>query len=218
MPSQTRLDQVRDLVNQWEQLVGFSVQIPDWMVSEMADVTNYAGVSKITSLFDVGRYMTVHIGDPKTGSLLWPTDQAAAMPWAKYGMSSAEYGSKLESFDTSFRTLTGQAAPQNLIDQALSEHQGSMTGQQFETWLLTQESVKQTYGWLKYGLDFNQFQQQKLQMRTQFGRDLSDAEAVTQLQYLHQAQGPNVGVAAQQTFSQLEKKQAQTGVSGSVVR
>ena len=218
MASQTRLDQIRDLVNQWEQLVGFSVTIPDWMVSEMADATNYGGMTKIMSLFDVGRYMTIHIGDPKTGAYLWATDQAAAMPWARYGMSKTEYDSKLEGFDTAFRTLTGQAVPQDLIDQALAQHQGLMTGPQFETWLLAQDSIKNTYGWLRYGLDFNQFQSQKLQMRTQFGRELTDAEAVVQLQYFHQAQGPNVHASVQPTFTQTERKQAQTGVTGSVVR
>jgi hypothetical protein len=214
-----RLVQIRDLVNQWEQLVGFSTTVPDWMVNEMADSMSYGGLDHaISSLYDVGRYMSFHVGDPARGDTLWSQAHADAMPWARFGMTSTEYDSKLESYDTSFRTLTGQNAPQDLIDRALHEHQGTMTGAQFENWLLAQDSIKNTYGWLKYGLDFQQFQTQKLQMRQQFGRELSDAEATTQLQYLHAAQGPNVSAAAQQTLGQVEKKQAQTGVSGSVVR
>jgi hypothetical protein len=219
MPSQQRLDQIRDLVNQWEQLVGYSTTVTDWMVGEMADSMTYGDLDHaITSLYDVGRYMSFHVGDPSSGSATWSSANANAMPWAKYGMSPTEYNRKLEEYDSGFRSLTGQAAPQDLVDRALHEHQGTMTMGQFETWLQTQESIKQQYGWLRYGLDFNQFQTQKLSMRTGFGRDLTDAEAVTQLQYHHAAQGGNVGVAAQQTLGQAEKKQAQTGLSGSVVR
>lgn len=211
MASQSRLDQIRDLVNQWEQIVGYRATVADWMVSEMAD--NPA----TTTIYDLGQYMAQHVNTPPGTSIMdGPTWYQ--MPWAPWGMSMTQYSQKLEAYDSAFRTLTGQSAPQDLIDAALKQHQGMMTGQQFETWLLAQESIKNTYGWLKFGLDFQQFQTQKLQMRTGFGRDLTDAEAVAQLQYHHAAQGGNVGVAAQQTLGQAEKKQAQTGISGSVVR
>jgi hypothetical protein len=52
-------------------------------------------------------------------------------------------------------------------------------------------------------------------------RDLTrttDAEAVVQLQFLHQAQGPNVSVGVTPTLTQQEKKQANVGVGQSVVR
>ena len=219
MPSQQRLDQIRDLVNQWEQLVGFGTTVTDWMVSEMADAMDYGGLGHaITSLYDVGQYMTQHIGDPSDGSHLWANTSANAMHWAKWGMNSNEYNRKLEEYDSGFRSLTGQAAPQDIVERALHDHQGTMTMGQFETWLLAQDAIKNTYGWLKFGLDFQQFQTQKLQMRTQFGRDLTDEEATAQLRYHHAAQGGNVGVSAQPTLGQAEKKQAQTGVSGSVVR
>lgn len=219
MASQMRLDQIRDLINQWEQLVGFAVTVADWMINEMADNMNYAAQGHaITTLYDVGRYMSYHIGDPARGDTLWDPVNAVAMPWAAWGMSATEYNSKLGAWDTAFRTLTGQSVSRDWLDQALTQHQGTMTGQQFETWLLTQDAIKNQYGWLKYGLDFQQFQTQKLQMRTGFGRDLTDEEAVTQLRYHHAAQGPNVAVTAQQTLGQQERKQAQTGISGSVVR
>src|SRR5262245_24656343 len=100
------------------------------MVSEMADNLSYGDIGhQITSLYDVGRYMTSHIGDPKTGSVLWSTDLANAAPWAKYGMTAFEYDTKAEAFDSVFRTLTGQSAPQDLVSRALHEHQGAMTGQ-----------------------------------------------------------------------------------------
>ena len=219
MTAQLRLDQIRDLVNRWEEQVGFSVTVADWMINEMADALDYGGLGHaITTLYDVGQYMVQHIGDPSTGSTLWDSSKAAAMPWARYGMSSTEYDAKLSAFDSTFRTLTGQSAPADVVERALHQHQGTMTGQQFETWLLTQDAIKNQYGWLKYGLDFQQFQTQKLNMRTQFGRELSDQEAVTQLQYHHAAQGANMGVGVQPTLSQAERKQTQIGLSANVVR
>lgn len=217
-PAQTRLDQIRDLVNQWEQLVGYTVTVPDWMVYEMADKQTSAGW--VTNMFTVGQYMKDHTA-PGQYNLAWM--DAPFQQWAWYGMSATEYQAKLEAFDTVMRNMTGSASPQNagqgdLIDRALKEHQGSMTGAQFQQWLLSQDSITKTYGWLKYGLDYNQFQQQKLQMRTAFGRDLTDQEATAQLQFWHAAQGPSASVGVVPTLSQQEKKQANQGVGQSEVR
>jgi hypothetical protein len=55
-------------------------------------------------------------------------------------------------------------------------------------------------------------------MRSNFGRDLTDVEAVTQLQYLHAAQGPSVSVGVVPTTTPAEKKQANVGLGQSVVR
>ncbi len=217
-PAQTRLDQIRDLVNQWEQLVGYTVTVPDWMVYEMANQQTSAGW--VTNLFDLGQYMLGHTA-PGAYNLVW--SNAPFQPWAWYGMSATEYNAKLQQFDSTYQQLTGQSLPGNtghndLVDQALKQHQGTMTGAQFSTWLMSQDNIKNTYGWLKYGLDFEQFQARKLDMRTAFGRDLSDQEAVTQLQFLHQAQGPNVSVGVQPTLTQQEKRQANVGIGQSVVR
>ena len=213
-PSQQRLDQIRDLVNQWEQLAGFSITVPDWAISDMA-----GRIGDVSSLYDVGQYMAQHQrGHGEDPGAYFVPEWYAGMPWAKWGMSTTEYNRKLEEYDSGFRVLTGQAAPQDLIEKALHDHQGQMTMGQFEVWVQTQEALRNQYGWLRYGLDFSQFQTQKLQMRTGFGRDLTDAEAVTQLQYHHAAQGASAGVGVQPTLTQAEKKQAQTGLSGSVVR
>jgi hypothetical protein len=212
MTSQNRLDQLRDLRDQWEQLVGYQFEIPDWAIQEMA-----GDPGRYQTLYDVGQYMQAHAGYG-SGAFLWTPDRSAAMPWAKYGMSATAYATRVEGYDSTFRTLTGQAAPIDLVDTALREHEGTMTAAQFSTWLMAQDNIKNTYGWLRYGLDFQQFQTQKLQMRSSFGRDLTDQEAVTQLQYLHAAAGSNAGASVQPTFSQQEKKSAQVGVEGSVVR
>lgn len=211
---QNRLDQIRDLVNQWEQLSGYAVSVSDWMINDMAALSDFSGMGPINSLFQLGQYMRWY-----SGSASWQSHPIGGVgQWAWYGLSAAEYNTKVEAFDSTFQQLTGQNVPQDLIDRALSQHQGTMTGGQFQTWLLSQDNIKNTYGWLKYGLDFQQFQQQKLTMNSTFGRELTDAEAITQLQYLHQAQGANVAAGVQPTLSQVEKKSAQTGIGQSEVR
>jgi len=213
MAAQQRMDQIRNLVDQWEQLVGFTVEVPGWMIFEMADQQTAAGY--VTTLYDVGRYMSAHTA-PGPYNLVWM--DAAFQPWAWYGMSAVEYHTKVESLNDTYLRLTGQNIPDDTLQAVLGQHQGSMTGAQLQTYLLSQANIKNTYGWLKYGLDFQQFQQQKQQMITQFGRELTDAEAVTQLQFLHAAQGPNVSAAVNPTLTQVEKKTAQTGINASVVR
>jgi hypothetical protein len=214
MASQTRSSQIRDLVNQWEQLVGYSIEVPDWAVDEMSKHAD-----KYASLYDVGQYMVAHqrTGGGASADLFVP-EWNSMMPWGKYGMNSAEYGARHESFDSSYRKLTGQNVPQDVIDRALKENQGAMTGAQFDTWLLNQDSIKQQYGWLKYGIDFQQFQTQKLQMEQQFGGKVSDQQAILQLQYLHAAQGADKSAAVTPTLTQIEKKQANVGAGQSEVR
>lgn len=210
MPAQERLSQIRDLVNQLEQLAGYTVSVPDWAVNEMADEPD-----RYETFYDVGQYMLNHTG---AGGAYFVGEGFRNMPWAHFGMTLTEYDTHLAAFNGSFRQLTGVDAPQDVINQALAQNQGRMSGPQFETWLLSQDNIKQQYGWLRYGLDFQQFQTQKLSMRQGFGRELTDAEAVAQLQYRHAAQGANVGVQAQQSQTAQERKQAGVGVSGSVVR
>ena len=214
--AQQRFDQIRNLVNQWEQMAGFTVTVPDWMIWEMAGNVTSAGY--VTSLFDVGQYMYQHAAIPSSSPYHLSWDQGGNMPWAFYGMSAPEYDSKVQDFNSTFQRLTGQNVPQNLIDQALRQNGGTMTGSQFQNYLLTQTALKNQYGWLKYGLDFEQFQQQKVQMLTQFGHELTDEQAVAQLQALHAASGSNVSAALQPTLTQVEKKAAQTGINTSVVR
>lgn len=207
--NQERLTQLQDLVNQWEQLVGFSATVSDSILAAMAK--NNA----ISDIYDVAQYLKQNMGGA------WGNMQQ--QPWAWYGLSAAEYNSKLSSFDSVWRDLTGQALGSNdgvgnLIDQAFKQSGGQMSSTQFQTWLLSQDSIKNTYGWLRYGLNFNQFQQQKLSWQTAFGGTLSDAEGVQQLQYDKAAQGPNMAIAVQPTFTQQERKQATVGISGSVAR
>ena len=207
MPAQERVSQIRDLVNQLEQLVGYTVSVPDWAIGEMADEPD-----RYETLYDVGQYMLGHTGG---GGAYFVPESFRNMPWGHFGMTLTEYDTHLAAFNSSFRQLTGVDASQDIITQALAQNQGRMSGPQFESWLLAQENIKQQYGWLRYGLDFQSFQQQKLQMRQGFGRDLTDAEAVAQLQYRHAAQGRDLTAVAR---PQSQQQKGTAAVSGSVVR
>lgn len=202
MASQAELNYLSDLAAQWMQQVGYTVEVSQGEIEDLAR----EGAS---TMFDIGQYFG---RDSRYASAF------RTYPWAQFGMSATEYDTKVQTLGSTFLQLTGQALPQDILTEALRQNQGTMTGPQFQTFLLSHEAIKNTYGWLKYGLDFQQFQQRKLDMATSLGHPLSDQEAVTQLQYMHQAQGPNVGVAPQQTLTQVERKQAQVGVGQSVVR
>lgn len=211
---QERVLQIQDLINQWEQLTGFSVDLGSnqQLIADMAK--NYS----LSDIFGVAQYLKTQA---QTGKLTW--GQIGNQPWAWYGMSATEYNTKLSSFASVWSQLTGTTLPANagqggLVDQAFMQFQGTMNETQFQQWLLSQDNIKNAYGWLKYGLNFNQFQQQKQGMTIAFGRTLSDQEGVQQLQYLHSATGPVMAIANQPTFTQQEKRQVQVGISGSVAR
>lgn len=178
-------------------------------------VANMAKNYSLTDIFDVAQYLKGNIGSA------W--GNMSQQPWAWYGMSATEYNTRMAAYQSAWSQLTGTDLPtndgnNNIVDQALKQFQGQMSESQFQQWLLNQDSIKNTYGWLRYGLNFNQFQQQKLSMNFAFGRTLSDTEGVTQLQYLHSATGPLMSIANQPTFTQQERKQANVGISGVVAR
>jgi hypothetical protein len=77
-------------------------------------------------------------------------------------------------------------------------------------------NIQKTYGWVKYGLDYSAWQQQKLSLRTSLGREVSDSEAAPLLQYNTQARG-----ASQTAVASVPKSQPEPGAFGvgqSVVR
>lgn len=143
-------------------------------------------------------------------------------PWLQFGMTVDQYQSQATTFATEYKKVTGQEISAEALHDAFGSLKdmtgGLLTGGEYAQRLMNDQNIQKTYGWVKYGYDYNQFQQQKLQMRSLFGRDLSDQEATTQLQYLHAAQGGNHEVTAQTQQSQDQRRQASTGVSGSVIR
>lgn len=237
-----QLTQLQDLRNQWEGLAGYATQVPDWMLLEMANATTgYQSSSAspisvsisgpITSLAQFGQYMLAHVntGGAATGALTIGSDLYKAMPWAFYGLTSDQYQQQATTFATEYKKLTGQAIPSDQLTKAFQGAAGTvgaeygtgalLTGSEYAQQLMNDANIKKTYGWVSYGMDFNQFQQQKLQMRQSFGTDLTDQQAVTQLQYLHAASGATMQATARMSTSgQQSQQSASQGASGSVIR
>lgn len=222
MASQQRLDQIRALADEWETLVGFSVPISDWMVEEMA---NNLAIGTRNDLYSIGQYMWHHSA-PGSGSGNIPgatpisAEDAAKYPWAFYGLTADQYGSQATTFGSEYKKLTGKDIPPEELIKAFQSTKdatgGLLSGTEYLQKLQQDADIQKNYGWVRYGMNFEQFQQQKQTMRSQFGRDLSDEEGVTQLQYLHAAQGGDRAVTARQQGG--EKQQKEPSVSGSEIR
>jgi hypothetical protein len=142
------------------------------------------------------------------------------MPWAQYGLDKDTYQQMSTAFGTEYKKVTGQDITKDALAQAFasgkSDPQGLLTASQYAQQLMNDQNIQNTYGWVKYGLDFSQWTQQKLQSQIAFGRSINDAEAATFLQYNKAAAGSNVAVSARQAGGQ--QQQQAVGVGGSVVR
>ena len=145
----------------------------------------------------------------------------AEMPWAAYGLDKDTYAQMTSTFSTEYKKVTGQDIGKEALQQAFQNPRdptgGLLSASQYAQQLMNDTNIQNTYGWVKYGLDYSQWTQQKLSMRSAFGRDINDAEAATVLQYNKTAGGPNVSAIARQVGRQTEATAA-TGISGSVVR
>lgn len=172
-----------DLRNQFESLIGFTSPISTAVLLKMAN-------SHVLTLRDFGMYASTH------GIKLDST------PWAKYGLDKETYASTASLYSSEYQKVTGQNLTSAGLQQAFTgpTHSELLTGSQYQQQLMQDASIQKTYGWVKYGMDYSQWNQQKLGMRTEMGRDVSDAEASTLLQYNTQARGSNmaVGVRAPQ--------------------
>jgi hypothetical protein len=133
----------------------------------------------------------------------------AANPGAPYGLDYLSTQQRLLELSQTYQNLTGQLPSPELLNANINKAI-NLTGSEFQNVLLADPKMLETYGWLRYGLNFQQFQQQKLDMRGKFGTDLTDAQAVQQLQYLHAASGS--GSSAHGTAT----SQAQPSTAGQV--
>ena len=190
-------------MGEWESLVGYSVEPTNAQLLAMAN-------GGIQTLRDFGTYMATQ---PNA------TTATNMMPWAKYGLTKDEYQSAAGTFGTEYKKITGQDITKDALHQAFlsppAAGGGIMTASQYAQQLMNDQSIQNTYGWVKYGLDYASWTQNKLSMRTAYGRDINDAEAATILQYGKAATGASAGVTAKQTGQQTQQP---AGVGGSVVR
>jgi hypothetical protein len=187
----------------WEALVGYSVEPSTAELLQMAN-------QGIQTLRDFGQFMAKQ---SNTASV------SQAMPWANYGLSKDEYQSAAATFGTEYKKITGNDISPDALQQAFQNPRdptgGLLNVSQYSQQLMNDAAIQKQFGWVKYGLDFSAWTQQKLSLRTSFGRDINDAEAATILQYGKAASGSNMGVTAKQTGQQTQQP---AGVGGSVVR
>jgi hypothetical protein len=185
----------------------------------------------ITTLFDAGQFMLRHTpqsaGGNIPGATMVPNALYWQMPWAFYGMTRDQYLTRVEGYQKQYALLTGKnldvlgvfgsasGADQGMVASAL---RNNLTPDLFAQQITSDVNMQITYGWLRYGLNFQQFQQQKLGMQQAFGNTLNDAQAVQQLQYFHTNQGSDQAVRQQATLTQVEKQAAVQGAAQSEVR
>ena len=205
---------LQSLASQWEALTGFAAAVPDWALLEMAN-------EHLSSLQAFGQHIANDIAMGSFANAPQFTALVATQPWAMYGLDRTSYQSLATSFGTEYTKLTGQAIPPDQLAKAFQSSQtgagGLLSGSEYNQQLMNDANIQKTYGWVKYGLDYNAFQQQKLTMKQAFGNTLTDQQAVTQLQYFHANQGANMAVH-QQTASPGQNQPKATGTPQSVVR
>jgi hypothetical protein len=193
------------MIDLWEQSTGYQVPITSDQMRQMVN----AGVE---TMHDIGQFVSTNMSVAFASVL-------KNMPWAAYGLDKDTYSAMANTFGTEYKKVTGTDISPDALAAAFGTGPGAgggiMTGSQYAQQLMNDKSIQNTYGWVKYGLDFASWTQTKLGMRTGMGRDVNDAEAATLLQYNKAATGASATVTAKQTGQQTQQP---AGVSGSVVR
>jgi hypothetical protein len=195
---------LESLMQEWESLVGYSVEPTTAQLLAMAN-------GGVQTLKDFGKYMS---NQENAQSV------AVSMPWANYGLTKNEYESASSIFGTEYKKVTGADISPEALQEAFKNPRdptgGLLSGSQYQQQLMNDAAIQKQFGWVKYGMDFSAWTQQKLSMRTAYGRDINDAEASTMLQYHKAAAGPNMSAVARASGQQ--SKESPTGVGQSVAR
>lgn len=194
---------LESLMGEWEALVGYAIEPSDAQLLAMAN-------QGLETLRDFGQYMATQ-----------PNAQVVSqtMPWANYGLTKDDYASAANTFGTEYKKITGQDISPEALQAAFKNPRdptgGLLNTSQYAQQLMNDANIQKQFGWVKYGLDFSAWTQQKLSMRTAFGRDINDAEAATILQYNKAASGPSMGAVARQSGQQASQP---AGISGTIAR
>jgi hypothetical protein len=196
---------LESLMGEWESLVGYSVEPTTAQLLAMAN----AGIE---TLRDFGQFMA---GQPNAKIA------SQAMPWANYGLTKDEYQSAASTFGTEYKKITGQDISPEALQEAFRNPRdptgGLLNVSQYAQQLMNDAAIQKQFGWVKYGLDFSAWTQQKLSLRGTFGRDINDAEAANILQYSKQAAGANMGAVAR-AAGQQQQAPSGAGVAQSLAR
>jgi hypothetical protein len=198
-----------DLVNQYNQITGYGKS--QYVTPKDPNFMAQLAAANITDIQQLGEWLWGHgYGD-------------VHQPWSEWGMTFQQYYNRFNSLQSAVEQLIGPAnlgpywdwftntAISNALLYNLSPSDLAIQIKDSPLW-------RKWFPWLNYGLDWAQFQQNITQMKPLFGRELTTAEAINQLQYLHTAQGADMSVRTQQTLTQVERQQAVVGASQSQVR
>jgi hypothetical protein len=198
---------MNDFKHQWEQLSGYAYEISEDVLRSIAGW----GVSNLHMFAEI----------------LWggiaadPATQARIPIWASVGMDRHQWESHVASWQEQYERATG-----NKLDLTKAGDLEMMRGRsglsltatagELKSFIEHDKGMRETYGWLKHGMNHDDFLLQKNQMRQAFGAELSDQQAILQLDYFHKAQGSSMAVHAQ--TRQRGQQGGPVEVSESVVR
>lgn len=187
----------------WEQQTGYHFNVTDAILAAIAKAGN------VFTERDLARALMAYV---PTGFGTWNN-----MPWAAYGIDSDTYRASVLSFGSIYRQLTGQAADPatSYVDAALA---AGMTAGEYQQMLMSDAAMQEKFGWLKHGLNYEEFKMKKAEYRISFGAELSDAQAISQLTYLHATQGADRSAAVKPLPSRWQTDPAAVGISESTVR
>jgi len=196
-----------NLINIWQQTVGFKITF------NAKDLLAFANAG-LTSQHDIGQFMEKYHGG-KFDKIL------NSMPWAKYGLDKDSYAAMATTFETTYKKITGSTISEAALQQAFANPKdmsgGLLDASQYAQQLMNDASIQKNFGWVKYGLDFTAWTQQKLQLQTTYGRTVSDSEAATILQYTKAATGSTATAQARTATAQAGAPVG-AGVGGSATR
>jgi hypothetical protein len=197
--------QLHTMMDEFGRETGFQFKVSDKQLLAMAN-------GNVLTQQDFGHWLT-------TQTRAFPG--LKSMPWAKYGLTKDSYQQLSTTYSTEYKKVTGQSIPAAALTKAFLTSNltggGLLSGSQYSQQLMNDTAMQKQYGWIKYGLDFSAWTQQKLAMRGAMGRNINDAEAANILQYTKAASGASMSAIAHQSGQQSQAP-ASAGVGQSVAR
>jgi hypothetical protein len=198
--------QLHTMMDEFGRETGYQFKVSDAQLLAMAN-------GNVLTQQDFGAYAMKHLSGANPA--------LKSMPWAQYGLTKDSYQQLATTYSTEYRKVTGQDIPASALTKAFLTSNltggGLLSGSQYSQQLMNDTAMQKQYGWIKYGLDFTAWTQQKLSMRGAMGRNINDAEAANILQYTKAATGSSMSAIAHQTGQQSQAP-ASAGVGGSVAR
>lgn len=198
--------QLHTMMDEFGRETGFKFKVTNTSLLAMAN-------ANVLTQQDFGTWAVAHTSSANPG--------LKSMPWAQYGLTKDSYQQLATTYSTEYKKVTGQDIPASALTKAFLTSNltggGLLSGSQYSQQLMNDTAMQKQYGWIKYGLDFSAWTQQKLSMRGAMGRNINDAEAANILQYTKAASGASMSAIAHQTGQQSQAP-ASAGVGQSVAR